>query len=54
MTFIGYIMRECGRILLKEGYREHSDLFWEFVIQNYPLLFKEVSSWMFFRSRAPI
>ncbi len=28
MTFIGYIMRECGRILLKEGYREHSDLFW--------------------------
>lgn len=26
MTFIGYIIRECGRILLKEGYREHSDL----------------------------
>ena len=28
MTFIGYIIRECGRILLKEGYREHSDLLW--------------------------
>ena len=26
MTFIGYLIREFGRILLKKGYKKHSDL----------------------------
>ena len=26
MTFIGYLICESGRILLKKGYKNHSDL----------------------------
>lgn len=26
MTFIGFLIREFGRILLKKGYKQHSDV----------------------------
>lgn len=26
MTFVGFLIREFGRILLKNGYKQHSDL----------------------------